>query len=493
MFGELFKKVGKMRKMGRAVFLFFVAAFLVFLVDVGKSDPYVLAGDTGPLELVAVITLKSVPTGIVVNEKTNLVYVSTEEGLAVIDGGTNEIIEEIPLDGEAWVLAADPQNNRIYTRTHSEKKRGRIKVIDGATHSVVGEIPESAVADEFAVNPVTNIIYIADRSATMGWPDTVEVYDGETLEHLTTIEIPGSSEVTTIRRVGVAVNPDSNMIYVVWNYESSVFAVDGDTNEIVNKVLVPPWDTFRVKSNRYTNYVYVEFDTEVLDGKTLENVTSSYKGSLRAVDPLHNVLYTRWLDELYALDGSTHNVGAKLTVEHLDDVAVNSKTGRIYITHREIGGSEPVGKVSVVQGPLSPFRPAEFVVSDLMLEEEEVEAGEYCEVTVKVTNVGELEDLYIVELRAAGSVKDKKGVTLLSGESETVSLMFYEEEPGTHEVEVDGQKGIITVHTSSYVLYGVAVIATIVVLAVLVKRVRSSRKRRVEVKRRAPKPSPVPI
>jgi len=130
-----------------------------------------------------------------------------------------------------------------------------------------------------------------------------------------------------------------------------------------------------------------------------------------------------------------------------------------------------------------------------MLEEEEVEAGEYCEVTVKVTNVGELEDLYIVELRAAGSVKDKKGVTLLSGESETVSLMFYEEEPGTYEVEVDGQKGIITVHTPLYMLYGVAlaVIVTIVVLAVLVKRVRSSRKRRVEVKRTAPKPSPVPI
>ena len=233
--------------------------------------------------------------------------------------------------------------------------------------------------------------------------------------------------------------------------------------------------------NPYTNCVYVEFGGVVLDGTTLENVTSGYEGHIEAVDPIHNVLYTSGYDKLYVLDGNTHQIGGKLYAEYLVNVAVNSKTGRAYLTHRDLLEHETIRKISVVQGPLSPFRAAKFVVSDLNLEQQEVETEEYTEVTVKIMNVGDLEDAYIVELSVAGLVKAQQSVMLLGGESEIVTFMFYEEEPGTYEIEIDGQKSTITVHAPpSYGPYGVIVaviigaIMIIAFVAFVVRRVQKA-------------------
>lgn len=53
--------------------------------------------DSSSLELVATITLEKNPLGIAVNEETGIVYVGVEGCLMVIDGETNEIVAEIPL------------------------------------------------------------------------------------------------------------------------------------------------------------------------------------------------------------------------------------------------------------------------------------------------------------------------------------------------------------------------------------------------------------
>lgn len=425
------------------VSLLFISAFFTFPVYAVDSYLSMMTTDADLLELVATITLDGEPMGIAVNEETNLVYVSTEEGLTVIDGETDEIVTEIPLLGGALVLAADPKTNRIYAAAY-ENDHVCVKVIDGATNHVVGEIPESPSPWEFAVNPLTNLIYIADRSITMGLPDCVHVYDGETFERLTSIEIPGSREVTTIRNIGVAVNPKTNLVYVAWNYKSSVFLIDGDSNEIIESTSTPPWDTYQVTVNPYTNYVYVEFGGVVLDGETIENVTSDYEGSILAVDSIHNLVYTKGYNKLYVLDGDTHKVGDELHAEYLVDAAVNPKTGKVYLTQRDVLEHESVKKVSVVQGPISPLSLPEFVFSDMILEQE-VEVGETSTVTVKVTNIGDLEGSPVIEVKIDGTVEDTTTINLAGGESKTVAFKVSKEKPGAYEVEIDGQRGTLMV------------------------------------------------
>lgn len=544
------------------VFLLFLTAIFTFPVHADNSNPSAMAGDADPLELVATITLDNEPMGIAVNEETNLVYVSTKEGLIVIDGETNEIVTEIPLPwaglapAGSSALAVNPQTNRIYVG------RGREKavVIDGATNSVVGQMVSKLYESyEIAVNPVMNLVYIAYTPSIMNTPDSIEVYDGETLRGVASVDIPGSKEHPYIEQLGVAVNPRTNRIYAVWSGNGNLYVVDGSTYEIIKQVK-PPSYNMRIMVNPYTNYVYV--GNVVLDGDTLGKVADypSHLGTFlypQAVDMRHNILYFTYGDTLYVVYGDTHKIVTtmELNGKWIYDVAVNTKTGKIYLNHRfdndisvvrapsyspkfmavvsdlainpagvepgetvvvavrvtnigelagfytavlkingaeeamkevELAGGEstliefPVarevtGEYTVnVDGATGVFVVAEFVISDLSISPAKVGPEEVVAVSVNVANPGEVASSRTIDLKIDGIVVDTKTITLAGGESKTVIFEVSKEEPGTYEVEINGQRGTITVRTPpSYAPYGViavAVIIGIVVFAALRKK-----------------------
>jgi len=284
----------------------------------------------GPLEVVANITLDKEPKCIAVNEETNRVYVGVDGGLVVIDGETDEVITEILSDTEVVALAVNPQTNRIYAALYGEN----VTVINGATNQIVGGILERVYNQyEIAVNPATNLVYIADWTTILGEYDRVRVYHEETLTLTDTVNIPGSNESTTVQRVGVAVNPDTNRIYATWRGNNTLYIIDGNTHE-VTKTERPSSFSDTVTVNPYTNYVYV--GEAVLDGDTLAEVTSDYQGDLKAVNPLNNILYTTQYENLYALNGSTHDVLDSLELHwwissYFDPIAVNPQTSKVYI------------------------------------------------------------------------------------------------------------------------------------------------------------------
>lgn len=284
----------------------------------------------GPLEVVANITLDKEPKCIAVNGETNRVYVGVDGGLVVIDGETDEVLTEILSDTEVVALAVNPQTNRIYAALYGEN----VTVINGATNQIVGGILERVYNQyEIAVNPATNLVYIADWTTILGEYDRVRVYHGETLTLTDTVNIPGSNESTTVQRVGVAVNPDTNRIYATWRGNNTLYIIDGNTHE-VTKTEKPSSFSDTVTVNPYTNYVYV--GEAVLDGDTLAEVTSDYQGDLKAVNPLNNTLYTTQYENLYALNGSTHDVLDSLELHwwissYFDPIAVNPQTSKVYI------------------------------------------------------------------------------------------------------------------------------------------------------------------
>lgn len=356
-------------KMSKKIFCLLVS--VLFVLSSFLSGAQALAGfhgnwiaeeSYGPLEVIANITLDKEPNCIAVNDETNRVYVGVEGGLVVINGTTDEVIAEIPLDPKVVALAVNPQTNRIYAAVYGEN----VTVIDGATNQMVGEILERVYDSyEMAVNPVTNLVYIADWTTILGQYDRVRVYDGENLTLIDTVNIPGSNESTTIQRVGVAVNPDTNLIYATWRGNSTLHLIDGDTREITGTVK-PSSFSDTVMVNQYTNYVYV--GKAVLDGETLAEVTSDYQGSLQAVNPLRNILYTTQYENLYALNGSTHVVLDSLELHwwissYFDPIAVNIQTSKIYMINYQ------ANQVSVVipEFPVWTALPLMFIVLTIAL------------------------------------------------------------------------------------------------------------------------------
>jgi len=285
-------------------------------------------------EIVTTITLDKEPQCIAVNEQTNRVYVGAEDRLLVIDGETDTVIAEILPDVEVVALAVNPQTNRIYAAEYGRK----VFVIDGSTNQQVGEIDEGIYRQsDIAVNPVTNLVYIEDRTVVMDSYDRVVVYDGETNTFVGAVNIRGSIEHPYIETIGVAVNPETNRVYITWSGNNSICVSDGETYEIL--VTVTPSSFSRdVLVNPYTNYVYV--GDVVLDGATLVEVFSDYEGTIEAIDPVNNLLYTVDYHNLYVLNGTTHEIVTSLELDwsfssYSDCVGVNSETDKVYLVNSD--------------------------------------------------------------------------------------------------------------------------------------------------------------
>jgi DNA-binding beta-propeller fold protein YncE len=320
----------------------FALTLLTLLMLVGFARATV-----GPVEFVTTITLDRQPNCVAFNEGTNQVYVGTENGLLVIDGTTDTVVTEILPDADVRTIVFNPQTNRIYASDWPN----RIVIIDSATNQQVGEIPEYTYkSTDLAINPVTNLIYIVDVGVFIGDFDRILVYDMETNTLVTRVNIPGSNEHEYMESVGVAVNPETNLIYATWSGDHTLHVIDGNTNSIIQTVSTSSFSRSsaeKVEVNPYTNCVYI--GKVVVDCESLVEVSSDYPGYVEAVDPVNNLIYTIGYDYghtqnfdyyLWVLNGTTHDEISSFEIEWLDWIShtndclgVTCNTGKIYLVN----------------------------------------------------------------------------------------------------------------------------------------------------------------
>ena len=344
------------------IILFFLGLFAFNTQESFFSNEHLMVNAAyDPMTVIANITLSKPPRCVAANEETNRVYVGAEGGLLVINGETDQVITEILSGDDVVALAVNPLTNRIYAGIYG----GDVAVIDGATNLKVGEIPARSLYDSInlAVNPVTNRVYVAQRAIYVGEDSIIRVFDGETNQFLTSVAL---GQTPYFEEVGVGVNPDTNKVYATWTGNNSVFMIDGNTNLITNNVAPSYFDVFGqdVMINPYTNRVYI--GTAILNGETLEEITPSLNGVMKAVDYVHNFLYTLTsFTNFSRLDGSTHDLIDSLQLHWTfsstyDRAAVNPATSKIYINNH--GGNQtsvvapladtvsPTGSVTINNG-----------------------------------------------------------------------------------------------------------------------------------------------
>jgi hypothetical protein len=92
-----------------------------------------------------------------------------------------------------------------------------------------------------------------------------------------------------------------------------------------------------------------------------------------------------------------------------------------------------------------PVKPAEFQVTELVIDPSSVLADEIVDISVKVTNVGEESGSYTVSLKIDDAIIETRDVTLSGGATQVVKFEVTETSPGTHTVEIDDQSGSFTV------------------------------------------------
>lgn len=229
----------------------------------------------------------------------NLIYVPTGNffgaGVEVVDGDRNSptfnnVLAHIPLPTDSAPLetAMNPDSNRVYI---GDDIGGRVLVIDGSTNTLMAAIPVGPHPRGLAVNSATNRIYVEVANS-------VVVINGDTNTVAATIHNPVENGFSS----ALAINPVTNRVYVANFLENSVWVIDGTNNSVVATIGVGSLPR-SVAVNPATDRIYVS------------NLADS---------------------SVSVINGSTNTVEVNIPVGFLCELAVNSVTGRIYVTNADI-------------------------------------------------------------------------------------------------------------------------------------------------------------
>ena len=114
-------------------------------------------------------------------------------------------------------------------------------VVDGSNHQIIATL-EVADPCGVAVNPETNIVYVTSETK-----DVVHVIDGADNTEIAQIPVEKSPR-------GVAVDTKTNMVYVTNQLSDSLSVIDGATNEVVDSI--PVEQPYELMINPKTNKIY---------------------------------------------------------------------------------------------------------------------------------------------------------------------------------------------------------------------------------------------
>lgn len=282
------------------------------MVYVGNYDAgtvSIMNGSAGNY-LVGILAFGQQVMDVEVNYKTNRVYVliSTVEPdglprgtIVVIDGNTSGIVDRIGIDALApSSIAVNTETDVLYIG-HDGYNHHTITVIDGSTNQAVSSINTGYNYPLYlAVNENANKLYVAIRE-----PSVVLMYEGNGSGAMgdssepTTMELPTSG-----MPAGIAVNPETDMVYMTDYWNGTVSIIDGSSAKVI-KTLAGFASPTGVAVNAKTNTVYVadnDFDT------------------------------------LAVIDGSSNEVVAELVTDKSPlGVSVNSQSGAVYVTNADSG------------------------------------------------------------------------------------------------------------------------------------------------------------
>lgn len=109
-------------------------------------------------------------------------------------------------------------------------------------------------------------------------------------------------------------------------------------------------------------------------------------------------------------------------------------------------------EVNGLSGTFRVVKPAEFTVSHLLVTPHIAKAKQVVTVTADVSNTGEVEGNYSLALLVNGRKVETRELTVAPGVTKKVSFTLAKDTPGSHNIELGGMSGSLTVTESESIL-----------------------------------------
>jgi YVTN family beta-propeller protein len=196
--------------------------------------------DAASHSVIAVVTLPADNNnGIAIDYNTNMIYVLVQGGVAEVNGSTDKVVGELPLNIGAGSLAYNPSTHLIYGS--SVTGNGTLIGADVTTGSIVANISLGYGTDSLAIDPYTNMIYAAGCANSFVCGSEVSVVNATSDTLVTTVQL-GSSAYPR-----VTINPQTNVVYVSGG--ASLVALNGSNGGVIfntNSLECAPFDSMSV-------------------------------------------------------------------------------------------------------------------------------------------------------------------------------------------------------------------------------------------------------
>ncbi|RFS48480.1 YncE family protein [Micromonospora craniellae] len=212
---------------------------------------YAIDGRTN--QVVRTAEVAGQPRGLAVNPVTNKLYVTlTNQGrLAVLDGATLAVEASIEIGLiEPAKVAVNPVTNMVYVSNANRRGSGSsVTVIDGATNTITANVPVDMYALGISVNAADNKIYVSNYTS-----ETLSVIDGRTLNIVGKAYVGGSP-------TAVEYNAVTKKVYVTNFEQKGAVTVIDDIAHTVTRLRVRP-AALGLAVNQKTGAVYSSSQTE---------------------------------------------------------------------------------------------------------------------------------------------------------------------------------------------------------------------------------------
>jgi YVTN family beta-propeller protein len=277
---------------------------VLFLVS--RDSQLLIKFDPVTNQVIGTAPTGSEPWDVIINEQTNRVYVTNFGGggvwvydaismeivnripvgsgpmisgflpslntIAVVTRGNNgvtlirddQVISTLPTGGAgAFGLTVDPVKNRIFV-SNRDGQNGRMYYYHNGSWLVAGDFRfgeggERTVPFNMTYNPQNQKLYASYTISSGRWyVDIFRIDDSNRIIRTGRVQVESSglSRDGDVGGVGLAVNPNSNHVYIVNTLAGSVSIIDGNADRLIAHVPVGP-DPYDVTVNSVTNTVYV--------------------------------------------------------------------------------------------------------------------------------------------------------------------------------------------------------------------------------------------
>ena len=167
--------VSKTERSSRVATLLSRRAPYLLLAILLLSPPLASGGFISPV-VIDTIPVPASPAEAAVNSDTNRLYVTTGQGLDVINTLTDKEVALIPVGDGPQGVAVDAATNRVYVVNVRDQT---VSVIDGNANRVIDTITGFDYRPRLiAINPITNMIYVGNHGNGAG--TTLAVINGFT-------------------------------------------------------------------------------------------------------------------------------------------------------------------------------------------------------------------------------------------------------------------------------------------------------------------------